>query len=574
MSRRRGLSSINLAWAIPVLAVATLTLGAWGWLERGIRPDEALYRAMILFDNGNDLYREPPGSTAWQFMIGRWTGAISLFGAGVLALGALAHERFVLALARMTRQEVVIIGGEDIALKAFDATRQARKSVVWIGAPTLEAVSFRSLILPWPPDDHVRTIASYVTAADHVLIAQSDDAGALVLARAARLSAPKAFITVMMRDARLAEDAAAMFNEPRTRVLSAASIAARALSIDHPPFLVARTLAHRRIHALIIGFGQTGQAIARDLIVNGRTTYLAAPRITIIDPNAKALEGVMRVRAPELDECAQFTFIEGRIGTHGVDPHADVLGRAIADGGPVTAAYVCRPVDAEALSTAAMLQSLLRAVNVGEPPIYVRLRDVNTLSGVKAHNTGLNSLTPFGDLDALIAASEFLSDAPDHAARAFSAAYRATLPAEKRDDPSNRSARPWDELDETFRQATRDSVAHIPAKMASARIDPALWLGVSGPPRLPRDVRLFDSEADCERLAELEHDRWNAQRRMDGWRWADLPRKDEARRLHPDLQPYEALSDATKEYDRTFVREAQLICWGPQAPERSASQRK
>ena len=253
-----------------MLAVATLTLGAWGWLERGIRPDEALYRAMILFDNGNDLYREPPGSTAWQFMIGRWTGAISLFGAGVLALGALAHERFVLALARMTRQEVVIIGGEDIALKAFDATRQARKSVVWIGAPTLEAVSFRSLILPWPPDDHVRTIASYVTAADHVLIAQSDDAGALVLARAARLSAPKAFITVMMRDARLAEDAAAMFNEPRTRVLSAASIAARALSIDHPPFLVARTLAHRRIHALIIGFGQTGQAIIRDIVAGQR----------------------------------------------------------------------------------------------------------------------------------------------------------------------------------------------------------------------------------------------------------------------------------------------------------------
>lgn len=574
MSRRRGLSSFNLAWALPVLATATLVLGAWGWLEHGIRPDEALYRALILFDNGNDLYREPPGSTAWQFLVGRWTGAISLFGAGVLALGALAHERFVLALARMTRQEVVIIGGEDIALKAFDAARLGGKSVVWVGAPTLEAITLSALILPWPPDDHVRTIASYVAAADHVLIAQSDDAGALVLARATRQAAPKAFITVLMRDARLAEDAAAMFNEPRTRVLSAASIAARALTIDHPPFLIAKTLGHERIHALIIGFGQTGQAIARDLIVNCRTTYLAAPCITIIDPDAKALEGVMRVRAPELDQCAKFTFIEGRIGTHGVEPHAGVLGRAIADGGPVTAAYVCRPVDAEALSTAAMLQSLLRAVNVGEPPIFVRLRDVNTLSGAKAHNTGLNSLTPFGDLDALIAASEFLSDAPDHAARAFSTAYRATLPPEKRDDPTNRSARPWDELDETFRQATRDSVAHIPAKMASAGIDPALWLGVSGPPRLPPEVRLFDSEADCERLAELEHDRWNAQRRMDGWRWADLPRKDETRRLHPDLQPFEALSDETKEYDRAFVREAQLICWGPQAPDQAAAGRK
>ena len=574
MSRRRGLSTISLAWIIPMLAVVTVALGAWGWLGRGVRLDEALYRAMILFDNGNDLYRTPPGLTDWHFLIGRWTGLISLFGAGVLAIGALAHERFVLALARLTRQEVVIIGGEDIALKAFDAARQGGRSVVWVGAPTLEALSFSALILPWPPDDHVRTISSYVTAADHVLIAQSDDAGALVLARAARASAPNAFITVLMRDARLAEDAAAMFNEPRTRVLSAASIAARALSINHPPFLVAKTQGHARIHALIIGFGQTGQAIARDLIVNCRTTYLAAPRITVIDPDAKALEGVMRVRAPELDQCAEFTFVEGRIGTHGVEPHANVLGKAIADGGPVTAAYVCRPIDAEALSTAAMLQSLLRAVNVGEPPIYVRLRDVNTLSGVKTHHTGLNSLTPFGDLDALIAASEFLSDTPDHAARAFSIAYRATLPPAKRDDVNNRSARPWDELDETFRQATRDAVAHIPAKMASAGIDPALWLGVSGPPSLPREVRLFTDDADCERFAELEHERWNAQRRMDGWRWAAIPRKDETRRLHPDLEPFEALSDETKEYDRAFVRETQLICWGAQAPDRLASQRK
>jgi hypothetical protein len=143
----------------------------------------------------------------------------------------------------------------------------------------------------------------------------------------------------------------------------------------------------------------------------------------------------------------------------------------------------------------------------------------------------------------------------------FSDAYRATLPKAAREDLANHSARPWDELDETFRQATRDAVAHIPAKMASAGVDPALWLGISGPPPLPTDVALFDGAGALEAMAELEHERWSAQRRMDGWRFAAVAGKDEARRLHPSLRPYANLDDATKEYDRVMVRETQAICW-------------
>ena len=566
MSKRRGLASLSVAWAIPAFALITLGFGLTGWLDNGYRFDDALYRAVALFDIANTAYDEPPGATDWHFAVGRWFGLLTVFGAAVFAIGALLHERGVLALARMVRQEVIVIGDDGVAMKAFDVALGAGKSVVWVGSSTLEAASLRALALPWPPDDHIRTVATYATAADHILLAQNDDAGALVLARAARASAPSAFITVLMVDARLAEDAAAMFNEPRTRVLSSAAVSARALNIDHPPFLIAKDQGHLQIHALIIGFGQTGQAIARDLIVNCRTTFLGLPRITVVDPDARALEGVMRVRAPEIDDCATFTFIEGTIGTHGVEPSPRLLGAAIAAAGPVTAAYVCRHGDSEALSAAGMLQSLLRSADVAEPPIFVRLRDVHTLASATGGARGLNSLTSFGDLESIITASEFLSNTPDHAARAFSAAYRATLPPEKRDDPNNRSARPWDELDETFRQATRDSVAHIPAKMASAGIDPALWRGVAGPPRLPHEIRLFADDAACERLAELEHERWNAQRRMDGWRWADLPSKDEQRRLHPDLVAYEQLPDATKAYDRTFVREAQLICWGPIQP--------
>ena len=96
-----------------------------------------------------------------------------------------------------------------------------------------------------PPEDRAVTISTHAIGADHVLVTHDDDAEALVLARAARLAAPRSFITVLMHDTRLAEDMAATVNEARTRVLSIAAVSARALHLEHPPFRAARELAGR-----------------------------------------------------------------------------------------------------------------------------------------------------------------------------------------------------------------------------------------------------------------------------------------------------------------------------------------
>jgi hypothetical protein len=556
---RRRLFSLIATWTIPILGVVTLALGLQGWLSLGTRFDEAAFRAMTLFDIGSNFYIEPPGSSHWQFLVGRWTGAVVVFGAGFYAVAALFQERLAVAIARYIRQDVVVIGQGQIAAKAFETTREAGKRVLWLGSPNPVAYSLRTVATPWVAGDRVKAVGIYAAQADTVLIAGEDDAAAMVLARAARRSAPKALITVLMEDTRLAESAAAALNDAGTRVMSAGQVAARALNTGHPPFLIAWELGQPQIHALIVGFGQTGQAIARDLIINCRTTYLGLPGITVIDPEAESLEGVLRVQAPEIDQCAQLTFVEGRVGSQAIMPDAERISQAVHHAGPLTCAYICLDDDSECLAAAAMLQSLLRASDVDEPPIFVRLHDDAAVASGQAAR-GLNAIVPFGDLDDILAASEFLSRAPDSAARAYCEAYRASLPPAVRNDPSNGSARPWDQLEETFRQANRDAVAHIPAKLASAGIDPTYWRGVAGLPRPPADQRLFTTDDECERLAELEHERWNAQRRMDGWRWA--VRRLDSRRQHPSLLPFERLPEDTKEYDRVFIRQTQSICWG------------
>lgn len=51
-----------------------------------------------------------------------------------------------------------------------------------------------------------------------------------------------------------------------------------------------------------------------------------------------------------------------------------------------------------------------------------------------------------------------------------------------------------------------------------------------------------------EMLAKNTHENWSAQRLADGWGWG--PERDDERKLHPCLVPYEELTEEEKDYDR------------------------
>jgi len=62
-----------------------------------------------------------------------------------------------------------------------------------------------------------------------------------------------------------------------------------------------------------------------------------------------------------------------------------------------------------------------------------------------------------------------------------------------------------------------------------------------------------DLGALVELLAENNHDHWARQRIDEGWTYG--PQRSDACKKHPDLVPYEDLSEDEKEYDRTSVVE-------------------
>jgi hypothetical protein len=68
------------------------------------------------------------------------------------------------------------------------------------------------------------------------------------------------------------------------------------------------------------------------------------------------------------------------------------------------------------------------------------------------------------------------------------------------------------------------------------------------------DVILTDDITElCELIAKNTHDVWAENRIKDGWTYGEA--RDDAKKQHPCLIPYEELSDSEKEYDRSTSME-------------------
>jgi hypothetical protein len=59
-------------------------------------------------------------------------------------------------------------------------------------------------------------------------------------------------------------------------------------------------------------------------------------------------------------------------------------------------------------------------------------------------------------------------------------------------------------------------------------------------------------QAGMERLAEMEHGRWNVERLLHGWRWAEV--KDVRKKLSPYLVPWDKLPPEIQGYELDAIR--------------------
>ena len=110
-------------------------------------------------------------------------------------------------------------------------------------------------------------------------------------------------------------------------------------------------------------------------------------------------------------------------------------------------------------------------------------------------------------------------------------------------DPSKPAGRPWSELSEDYKESNRCQADDIINKLW--RCGYAVRLATT-----PTVVPLIFTPKEIEILAIMEHDRWMDEKRNKEWTCGV---RDDAKKIHPCLVPWEELSEKDKDNDRNAV---------------------
>ncbi|MBK5937741.1 hypothetical protein CCR96_00290 [Halochromatium roseum] len=199
------------------------------------------------------------------------------------------------------------------------------------------------------------------------------------------------------------------------------------------------------------------------------------------------------------------------------------------------------PVGApDALSQARTLAERLLDMQQCSPPIFIEIGDA-TPNGELSDWDG--QLIPISYRQLALDRAVLLDGKGDELAQVIHNHYRDTTEAQGRDPSLEPAGRPWSTLASSYRDANRHQADHLWAKLAMTDCQAVPESQVESFAFAPIEV---------ERLAVIEHGRWAADRWLDGWSYA--PTRDNQRKHHPQLIPYQQLSGPMKDLDRFAVR--------------------
>lgn len=317
----------------------------------------------------------------------------------------------------------------------------------------------------------------------------------------------------------------------RTRLVSLPDIAARQLSLDHPLDGFARQgIAGRTIIAL--GFTPTIERFILRTLAGSHYRDGGKPAFLIHAPDAAEVEAGFRARHPAADRLAPLSFVTGRI-----DPgFVPALLKAARTEGRDPVAILVDDADGDrALALALAADGFYQAEGRPAPPLLVRMDG--------SHDPRLGAgIFAFGNRAAIAGTDLLLQDRHDMLARSVHDFYLESRFAEGERIGARASMWEWEDLPESFRDDNRLVADCYQLKLRDIG---ARLTATAGP--------TFALEPDeLEELSRAEHDRWMAAKLVQGWTYG--PVRNDARRIHPDIVPYDALSEAIKDLDREQVR--------------------
>lgn len=463
--------------------------------------------------------------------------------AGVEALRLLLSEQLRCWAAALASRHAIVTGDGPAAVEIARRLRAGYRRVVLLSAAPAVLAQARHLglleVLGDPAEASTLRAAGAGRAAVVFACMRDSTANAATVLRAREISQARgrsllAYARVGDPDVAAALRArrvgAATGGEGAFRLdfFSVEQIAARLL-LDRYPLTAAAAAPAR--HILIIGFGQLGRAVLRE-IARRQLPGGGLAEVTVQGVPAEVVSEYL----------ARFPAV-GRRCTVTATDQLDF--RALA---APAMAFVCLPDNDQSLVTGlTVAHSLVRSADrvvvcMGEPsPFGTVLTGANPLLDDVGGRLVIFDVTGEACVPDLIR-----NDVLDQLARAIHRAYVATR-SQRADAPPAASMVSWEELPDDLRRANLAQAADIGTKLDAIN---SMIIPESVP---PSDFAFTPDE--IERLAQLEHQRWIGDRRSAGYQHGPVREG----RYHPDLVDWAYLSETAREKDRDVVLQIPVI---------------
>lgn len=104
----------------------------------------------------------------------------------------------------------------------------------------------------------------------------------------------------------------------------------------------------------------------------------------------------------------------------------------------------------------------------------------------------------------------------------------------------------FEDLPEDIKYSNKDNAYHIPTKLLS------IGYKIRHVEKGFKPLTLHLNRQEIETMAKVEHIRWSWDKRLNGWIYGKI--KDNSKKTHPGLLPFEELTESEKEKDRELVR--------------------
>ena len=137
-----------------------------------------------------------------------------------------------------------------------------------------------------------------------------------------------------------------------------------------------------------------------------------------------------------------------------------------------------------------------------------------------------------------------IDESLDEMAKTIHNDYLAKLREANKLQPDKATHQEWNLLPDEIKDRNRMQADHIAIKIRSLGCQ---LVSLDS----PKKAYEWKNDPRLEALSEAEHNRWNAYMYYKGWKFGED--KNEQRKTHPDMIPYNQLDNAIKQYDRNAI---------------------